>query len=86
MLRVGLIDILLFLLPFAVYIVYMLVMRGESVESVVEHIPVLWLVGAGFALLTIAMVTLVSFSGSRPGETYHPAVLENGVIKPGRID
>ncbi len=86
MLRVALLDILLFLAPFLIYAAYMLAVRGHSAERVIDEIPVLWLIGAGFALLIVAMVALVSFSGGRPGGTYHPSVLENGVIKPGHID
>jgi hypothetical protein len=32
------------------------------------------------------MATLIQFSGGKPGGTYHPPVLEDGVIKPGEID
>jgi Family of unknown function (DUF6111) len=86
MLRVGLLDIFLFLLPFAVYAGYMLIVKGETAETALDHVPVIWLVGAGFGLLLIAMVTLVSFSGGNTKDVYHPSVLQNGVIKPGRID
>ena len=86
MLRVALVDILLFLTPFLIYAAYMLAIRGQSVEQLIKDIPVMWLIGAGFALLIIAMVALVSFSGGKPGGSYQPAVIENGVIKPAHID
>jgi hypothetical protein len=48
--------------------------------------PVIWLAAAGFGLLLVAMVSLVQFSGGDRSGTYHPPVLEDGVIKPSRID
>jgi hypothetical protein len=32
------------------------------------------------------MVTLISFSGGKPGGVYHPPSIVDGVIKPGRIE
>jgi hypothetical protein len=32
------------------------------------------------------MATVIQFSGGEPGGTYHPPVIENGVVKPGEID
>jgi Family of unknown function (DUF6111) len=86
MLRIALIDILLFALPFLVYAVYMVAVKGAASGSVWQTAPILWLAAAGFGLLIITMVTLVQFSGSDKSGTYHPSVIENGTIKPGDID
>jgi hypothetical protein len=51
-----------------------------------QDAPVLWLLAAGCGLLLITMATLIQFSGGKPGGTYHPATIEDGVIKPGEID
>ena len=32
------------------------------------------------------MAAVIQFSGGEPGGTYHPPVIENGVVKPGEID
>lgn len=86
MLRIALIDILFFVLPILIYVAYMVVVKGASPASVLQSAPILWLLAAGFGLLVIAMVVLIQFSGGARDGTYHPSVLEDGVIKPGGID
>ncbi|MGC2408774.1 MAG: DUF6111 family protein [Methyloceanibacter sp.] len=86
MLRIALIDILMFSLPFLVYGAFMIATKGTSPADVWQDAPVLWLLAAGCGLLLITMATLISFSGGKPGGTYHPPSIENGIIKPGEID
>ena len=86
MLRVVLIDIILFLLPFMVYAAYMVWVKGVAPKSAMAGAPVLWLIVAGFVVLIVGFLTLVQFSGGDRAGTYHPSVLEDGVIKPGSID
>ncbi len=86
MLRIALIDIILFALPFILYGAYVLATRGESRESIFQGAPIAWLIAAGCGLLLVTMVTLVSFSGGKPGGTYHPPEIVDGVVKPGTID
>ena len=86
MLRIALIDIFMFSLPFLIYGAYMLAAKGAAPMDVWQDAPVLWLLAAGGGLLLITMATLIQFSGGKPGGTYHPATIEDGVIKPGEID
>jgi hypothetical protein len=86
MLRIALIDILLFALPFLIYAAYMVAVKGTAPESVWQAAPIFWLLAAGFGLLFVTMATLVQFSGGERSGTYHPSVIENGKIKPGGID
>jgi hypothetical protein len=86
MLRIALIDILMFSLPFLIYGAYMIATKGTSPTDVWQDAPVLWLLAAGCGFLLITMATLISFSGGKPGGTYHPPSIENGIIKPGKID
>jgi len=86
MLRIALIDILLFALPFLVYAAYMVWVKGTAPASVWQGAPIIWLVAIGFGLLVVVMATLVQFTGGARDGTYHPPVLEDGVIKPGGID
>jgi Family of unknown function (DUF6111) len=86
MLRIALIDILLFALPFLVYAAYMVLAKGAAPSSLWQGAPVFWLLAAGCGLLLVTMATLVQFSGGQPGGTYHPPEIENGVVKPGEID
>ena len=86
MLRIALIDLLFFALPFLIYAAYMIAVKRVAPSSVLQSAPILWLLAAGFGLLLIVMVTLVQFSGGERGGTYHPPFTEDGVIKPGGID
>lgn len=86
MLRIALIDILLFSLPFLVYGAYMILVKGVSPASLWQGAPILWLLVAGCGLLLVTMAALIQFSGGKPGGIYHPPSLEDGVIKPGEID
>lgn len=86
MARIALIDILMFSLPFLVYGAYMLLARRMEPADILQTAPILWLLAAGCLLLLITMATLISFSGGKPGGTYHPPSFENGVVKPGTID
>jgi hypothetical protein len=64
----------------------MLMTRRAGTADIWDGAPVLWLAAAGCLLLLITMATLISFSGGKPGGTYHPATIEDGVVKPGEID
>ncbi|HET9573650.1 MAG: DUF6111 family protein [Methyloceanibacter sp.] len=86
MLRIALIDIFLFSLPFLLYGAYMVSVKGVAPASLWQGAPVVWLLGAGCGLLLVAMAMLIQFSGGKPGGVYHPPSVQNGVIKPGEID
>ncbi|MFO7477271.1 MAG: DUF6111 family protein [Methyloceanibacter sp.] len=86
MLRIALIDILLFALPFILYAAYRIGVKGVAPADVWQGAPVFWLLAGGCGLLLVVMATLIQFSGGSPTGTYHPPVIEDGVIKPGGID
>jgi len=86
MLRIALIDVLLFSLPFLIYGAYMVSVKGTAPADVWQGAPIFWLLATGCGLLLVTLATLIQFSGGQPGGTYHPPTTENGVIKPGEID
>jgi hypothetical protein len=86
MLRIALIDIVMFSLPFLVYGAYMLLVKRMAPADVWQTAPYLWLIVTGVALVLIAMAVLISFTGGKPGGTYRPTSFENGVIRPGTIE
>jgi hypothetical protein len=86
MLRIALIDVLLFALPFLVYAGYMVSVKGLAPAELWQGAPIFWLLAAGCGLLLVTMATLIQFSGGEPGGVYHPPTFEGGVIKPGEID
>ncbi len=86
MLRIVLVDILLFLLPFLIYAAYMVWVKGVMPKNLMAGAPILWLLMAGFVCLFVGLIMLVNFTGGDREGTYHPPVLEDGVIKPSSID
>jgi len=86
MLRIVIINILLFLLPFLIYAAFMIWVKGVAPSNLTRTKPILWLLVAGFACLLFGMVLLVEFSGGERDGTYLPSVIEDGVIQPGSID
>ncbi|MBV6658887.1 MAG: hypothetical protein KI785_14080 [Devosiaceae bacterium] len=79
MLRIAVINLALFLVPFALYLLWTTV-RGKRTDM-----PFYWLIGSGAALVLVAMVTLAQFeTGGSTGE-YEPARVVDGEIVPGRF-
>lgn len=88
MIRLILENTLLFLLPTAIYIAYVLLKRrieGTSEVNVLDDAPLIWLVAAGAALVIITLVVFGSVSGGKPGQIYEPPVYRDGKIVPGKL-
>ena len=87
MLRVVLINLLMFLLPFIVYGAYMYFVRSNrDADSILRGAPITWLVTAGVVLAVATLIGLVTFTGEGTEGTYVPPRLEDGVIKPGHVE
>lgn len=89
MLRVALIDIVMFCLPFVVYGGWVFASRRlESAgdQSVLRDAPLLLLATVGVVLVVGAMAVLISFSGVGPGGVYHPPSFDKGVVTPGHVE
>jgi hypothetical protein len=80
-------DAIFFLLPFAVYALWLVATRG-SLNNIANWqartIAVLALGGA--VLLIGAIVVFTHFSGAPPGGKYVPAHIEDGKIVPGHFE
>lgn len=88
MVRIIVENVLLFLLPTAIYVAYVLLWRraeGVSGGNVLDDAPLIWLVAAGAALVIITLIAFGSVSGGQPGQTYQPPVFRDGKIEPGQI-
>ncbi|MBW8902558.1 MAG: hypothetical protein JF566_00875 [Bradyrhizobium sp.] len=84
MIRPALTELLVFLIPFAVYVLFLLATRsGVLVQgSWPVHIVAKLVLGA-LLLVIISFVLLAHFSGASPNSTYVPAHIENGKFVPG---
>lgn len=87
MLRVVLLNLLLFLLPLAIYVVIVMMRRpGTSQDSLWRDAPLIALFSAGTILVVVVMVLFVSFSGAPKGGVYKPAEIRDGQLIPGHIE
>lgn len=84
MIRPALTEIGVFLIPFAVYVLFLLATRSGVLA------PASWplqmvarLVVGSLLLVIISLVLLAQFSGGAPNSTYIPAHIEKGKLVPG---
>ena len=84
MIRPVLTEIAIFLIPFGVYVLFLLATRSAVLAPSSWPIQmVARLVLGALLLVIISLVLLAQFSGSPPNSTYIPAHVENGKLVPG---
>ena len=84
MIRPAFTEIGIFLIPFAVYALFLVATRsGLLVQSSWTVIVISRLVVGSLVLVVISFVLLAQFSGGAPNSTYVPAHIENGRLVPG---
>jgi Family of unknown function (DUF6111) len=84
MIRPALTEIGIFLIPFAVYVLFLVATRsGLLTFSSWPAIVVGRLLVGSLLLVVLSLILLAQFSGAPPGSTYFPAHLENGRLVPG---
>lgn len=86
--RIVIENILLFLLPTAIYIAYIYLTREEKPEAkrVLDDAPLLWLFVIGAILVIVTLITFGSTSGGKPGQVYVPPTVKDGRIEPGHLE
>lgn len=87
MIRVVVENVVLFLLPAAVYVTYVLLTRKEdSKAGLLDDAPFMWLMLAGTLLVFVVLIAFGSSSGGKPGQAYTPPSLsKDGHIDPGGL-
>jgi Family of unknown function (DUF6111) len=84
MIRPALTEIGIFLIPFAVYALFLIATRsGLLVQSSWPVQLVAKLVLGSLLLVVASFILLAHFSGASPNSTYVPAHIENGKLVPG---
>ena len=84
MIRPVLTEVGIFLIPFAVYALFLVATRsGVLAQSSWPVHLVAKLVLGSLLLVIISFVLLAHFSGAPPDSTYIPAHIENGRLVPG---
>jgi Family of unknown function (DUF6111) len=84
MIRPAFTEIGIFLIPFAVYALFLIATRsGLLVQSSWPVHVVARLAIGSLLLVIVSFVLLAHFSGAPPDSTYVPAHIENGKFVPG---
>jgi hypothetical protein len=84
MIRPVLTEIGIFLIPFAVYALFLIATRSSIAQKASWPLHVLGRLVLGSLVLTIlSLLLLAQFSGAPPNSTYVPAHIENGKFVPG---
>ena len=84
MIRPALTEIGIFLIPFAVYALFLVATRsGLLVQSAWPVHLIAKLVLGSLLLVVVSFLLLAHFSGAPPNSTYVPAHIENGRLVPG---
>jgi hypothetical protein len=84
MIRPALTEIGIFLIPFAVYALFLVATRsGLFVQSSWPVYTIARLVLVALVLVIASLVGLAHFTGASPNSTYVPAHVENGRLVPG---
>ena len=84
MIRPVLTEVGIFLIPFAVYAIFLVATRsGVLAQSSWPAHLLAKLVLGSLVLVVISFILLAHFSGAPPDSTYVPAHVENGRLVPG---
>jgi uncharacterized protein DUF6111 len=84
MIRPLLSEIGIFLLPFGVYVLFLLATRSAVLAPASWPVQmVARLVLAALVLVIVSLIMLAQFSGGSPNSSYIPAHVENGKLVPG---
>ncbi len=87
MIRVVIENVVLFLLPTAIYVTYVLLTRKpDEKDGVLDDAPFFWLMLSGTMLVLVVLIAFGSTSGGKPGQVYVPPHLgTGGKIEPGEL-
>lgn len=87
MLRVILLNLILFALPFVVYgAVLRLQGKATTLDDFWTKAPIVGLFVASVVLVLTVMVLFASFTGDDPRGHYTPPVFKDGKIEPGKVE
>ena len=84
MIRPAFTEIGIFLIPFAVYALFLIATRSGLLVQTSWPVHIIANLALGSLLLVIvSFILLAHFSGAAPNSTYIPAHIENGKFEPG---
>jgi hypothetical protein len=84
MIRPVLTEIGIFLIPFAIYALFLIATRSGLLVQSSWPVQIVGKLALGSLLLVVvSFILLAHFSGAPPNSTYIPAHIENGKFVPG---
>jgi Family of unknown function (DUF6111) len=86
MIRQILTEIFFFIMPFALYVVFLWAIKAEILHPdswPASRIATLTIVA--LALMAVSFFYFAEYTGAPPGSTYIPAHMENGKFVPGTV-
>ena len=84
MIRPVLTEIGIFLIPFAIYALFLIATRSGLLLQTSWPVKIVGqLVVGSLLLVVVSFILLAHFSGAPPNSTYIPAHIENGKFVPG---
>lgn len=86
MIRVIGTELLLFLIPFALYAGYVWLQRRREALGEERAVPWTWLAIAGLSLALVGFGSLAMIGGAPPDADYVPPHMENGRLVPGHFE
>ena len=86
MVRVFLVHLVLFLLPFIGYAVWLWLSKRTNDPDRWAKRPVAWLTLAGLVLVSSGLVGMASFDHAPDGASWRPSEMRDGVFIPGRYE
>jgi len=84
--RIVAFNLIFFLLPFGVYLGWLMATKGTVSNSDWPMKTIGWLAGGGAILMIVAILFFVQFVGAPPGSTYVPAQYIDGELIPGHFE
>lgn len=87
MLRVVLENVMLFFLPAALYVAYVMLVRkaGTSTTQILNEAPLVLLTVAGIGVIGLTFLFFGAKHEGSPGQAYEPPQYKDGKIVPGRV-
>ncbi len=86
MIRIVIENIVLFLLPTLLYVIYIAATRKDNSKGVLDGAPLAWLLLTGSLLMVGVLALYGSNTNGKPDQAYHPPVMKDGKIVPGGFD
>ncbi|MDJ0931585.1 DUF6111 family protein [Breoghania sp.] len=86
MLRIIVVHLLLFLLPFIGYGMWLMIVRRSASAENWRDAPTLWLSLVGGVIVIVNLITLASFENENADATYTSMEYKDGELVPGRLE